>query len=189
NILVFGETGTGKSSLINMCAGRELAGVSSDATGCTFGSRGYAANIDGQDVILWDTAGLNEGEHGSMPAQQAAENLRTLMLNLANGLHLLVYCVRGSRYRDILRINYDMFYRAICQEEVPIVIVVTGLENEDPMESWWHVNKADLKKHGLRFQDHACVTATRGKALKSGGFVFEEEYARSELEIKRLIRE
>ncbi|KAH7908245.1 P-loop containing nucleoside triphosphate hydrolase protein [Hygrophoropsis aurantiaca] len=189
NILVFGETGTGKSSLINMCAGRELAEISSSAIGCTFSSRNYAANIDGQEVKLWDTAGLNEGEHGTIPAQQAAENLYALIRSLSpNGLHLLVYCIRGSRYRDILRLNYDLFYGALCQKEVPIVAVVTGLENEDPMESWWDVNRADLKKHGLKFHDHACVTTTKGKRLKSGGFLFEEEYAMSEIAVKRLIK-
>jgi len=45
NIIVFGETGTGKSSIINMLEGRSIAGVSSGASGCTFYSCPYEVKL------------------------------------------------------------------------------------------------------------------------------------------------
>jgi len=36
NIVVFGETGTGKSSVINLIAGRQIAETSSEAKGPVF---------------------------------------------------------------------------------------------------------------------------------------------------------
>lgn len=45
NIIIFGETGTGKSSVINMLDGRLIADVSSGASGCTFHSSPYEVKL------------------------------------------------------------------------------------------------------------------------------------------------
>jgi len=189
NVLVFGETGTGKSSLINMIAGSDIAGVSGDALGYTFGSKAYEVSIDGTIVRLWDTAGLNEGEHGTVPAENAMQNLQGLVHKLKGGVSLLVYCVRGTRFRNIMQVNYDLFYGIICQKQVPVVIVVTGLENESPMESWWAENGGELESHGMKFAGHACVTMIRGKQLKSGDYMFEEEFEESEKSTRALVKD
>jgi len=107
--------------------------------------------------------------------------------NLKGGVSLLVYCIRGTRFKDIMRINYDLFCSIICQNKVPVVIVVTGLENESPMESWWDENGAQLKAHGMSFVGHACATTTKGKQLKSGEYVFEEEFEESEGKTRKLV--
>lgn len=180
NILVFGETGTGKSSLINMIAGRPVAGVSGDALGFTFASKGHGVEINGRVLRLWDTAGLNEGEKGSVPAEKSMQNLQDLVHGLKDGgVSLLVYCIRGTRFRDILQTNYELFSTIICESRVPIVVVVTGLEHAEPMESWWQENGTEFGKRGMQFVGHACVTTTRGKQLKGGGHLFEEEYEES----------
>ncbi|KAF5378185.1 hypothetical protein D9615_007551 [Tricholomella constricta] len=192
NILIFGETGTGKSSAINLIAGRAIAGVSGDAQGYTFGSTAYTVFIDDgsgtMQVTFWDTAGLNEGEHGTVPAVRAMKNLQELVGNLSGGLSLLVYCIRGSRFRRIWKVNYDLFAGIICQGRVPVVLLVTGLEDESPtMENWWTENGAEFAKHGMRFNGHACITSTRGKQLKSGEYMYEEEYEESEKVARKLI--
>jgi hypothetical protein len=115
------------------------------------------------------------------------QNLQDLVHKLKGGVSLLVYCIRGTRFRDIMQINYDLFCSIICQNKVPVVVVVTGLENESPMESWWDENGAQLRAHGMTFAGHACVTTTRGKQLKSGGFMFEDEYEESEGKTRELI--
>ncbi len=177
NVIIFGETGVGKSSLINMIADTASATVSNAAIGCTFESVPYDVELSGCKYRLWDTAGLNEGEHGNVAADRAIENLRLLVQGLKDGgVSLLVYCIRGSRLRDIVQINYDLFYKVICSGEVPIVVVITGLENEEDMENWWKDNAEDLHRQGMIFSGHACVTATKGKVTTSGQYMFEEEY-------------
>lgn len=188
NILVFGETGTGKSSVINMIAGSSVAGVSSDALGFTFKSKCHAVSLGGRQIKLWDTAGLNEGEHGTIPAEQAMRNLQDLVHRLNGGVSLLVYCVRGTRFRDISKINYDLFCGIICQKQVPIVLVVTGLEHESPMESWWRENGREFLEHRMDFAGHACITATKGKLMKSGEHMFAEEFEESTQAVQNLIR-
>ena len=180
NVIVFGETGVGKSSLINMIAGVPCAAVSSAAVGCTFESFPYDVELSSRKFRLWDTVGLNEGEQGTISADRAIESLQELVSNLQyEGVSLLVYCIRGSRLRDIVKINYDLFYKMICASKVPVVVVVTGLENEDNMEDWWSDNVVDFNSRGMRFSGHACITTMKGKVVKDGQHMFEEEYSQS----------
>ncbi|KIJ06754.1 hypothetical protein PAXINDRAFT_43286, partial [Paxillus involutus ATCC 200175] len=189
NILFFGETGVGKSSVINMLVGEntDAARVSSGTQGCTFASASYEATISGEQFVLWDTVGLNEGEKGKTPSSVAERNLEELMREMSGGLSLLVYVIRGTRFREVVRLHYELFYHSICRQSVPIVAVVTGLENEEPMDAWWDENKADLQRFGLVFTGHACITASPGKVLKTGRRAFEDEYEESQGKLREMV--
>lgn len=99
NVVIFGETGAGKSSVINMIAGEKIAITSSSLSGCTFDSTKYMVAINGIQFRLWDTAGLNETEHGTVATKDAIIRLYRLIneLSLNGGVNLLVYCVRAPR--------------------------------------------------------------------------------------------
>lgn len=164
HVIVFGETGAGKSSIINMLAGEGTAVVSNSARGCTFESKAYSAQIQGLQYTLHDTAGLNEWEKGRVSGKDAVRNLYQLVKNLdGEGISLLVYCIRGPRIKESMVNNYRMFYQAFCQEKVSIVIAITGLENEDSMDEWWDENGATFAEYGMTFTGYACLTATKGK--------------------------
>ena len=128
------------------------------------------------------------------PAQQAITNLVALVRQLsandsrAGGVSLLVYCIRGTRLREIIRVNYDLFWGIICNEQVPIVLVITGLENEDDMDSWWRDNRGELEETmEMRFDGHVCVTSTKGKLNKAGRYTFDEEYQESVGKVRGLL--
>ena len=161
NIIIFGEAGVGKSSVINLIAGEKLAQTSNDALGCTFQYQRHNVTLDGVPLALWDTAGLDEGSDGRVPAKLAENNLRALIQGLAHsgGIHLVIYCTRGTRLTKALKHNYDLFYTAVCRKKVPVALVVTDLEHQqEDMETWWDKNKAALHRHGMWFNAHACVT-------------------------------
>ncbi|KAG1809680.1 P-loop containing nucleoside triphosphate hydrolase protein [Suillus subaureus] len=163
NVVIFGETGTGKSSIINAIAQQQLAKTSNDAHGCTSTSQRYQVEISDQRFNLIDTAGLSLGAADTPPAAKAEKQLKILLRELVSSrldaISLLVYCMHSTIAPRALDKAYNKFYFKICQEKVPIVVVITGLEKETRMESWWDTNKEKFK--GLNFADHACVTALR----------------------------
>ena len=60
NIIIFGQTGAGKSSIINMLAGSGVAEVSDSASGCTSSNKRYSIPREDNNYTFWDTPGLNE---------------------------------------------------------------------------------------------------------------------------------
>ncbi|KAG8216989.1 hypothetical protein J3R82DRAFT_7302 [Butyriboletus roseoflavus] len=161
NIVIYGETGVGKSSIINLIAGQKLADTSNDALGCTFQHKRYIVSLDWMSCALWDTTGLDEGTEGTVPARLAESNLGALMRGLAHseGIHLIIYCIRDTRLTKALKRNYDLFYVTVFRKKVPVALVVTGLEHQQgEMDTWWNENERVLRRYGMRFDAHACVT-------------------------------
>ena len=191
NVIVFGESGVGKSSVINMLVGEPVATVSNQATGCTFASTKFRATINNQELMLYDTAGLDEADAGTVSPEQAIQNLRSLVTELTT-VNLLVYVIRGTRFRKIVSDNYHMFRAMIHggDRNVPVVLVITGLENEENMDDWWEDNKAYLAQYKLTFCGHACITATKGRAFRDGsGYIFEDLYDASRKKVVDLLAE
>jgi len=187
NVIIFGESGVGKSSIINMLMGEPVAAVSNQAVGCTYASNKFRATIVGKEVMLYDTAGLNEAEAGTVSPEQAIQNLRSLVKDLKT-VNLLVYCIRGTRFRKIVADNYKIFCNTICggDRKVPVVLVITGLENEENMDDWWKDNEVDFDE--MEFRAHACITAIRGRALKDGsGCIFQDLYEASKGKVTKLL--
>ena len=163
NIVLFGETGVGKSSVVNLIAGEQRAVTSPDMTRCTmhwneypihFGPRGHNYNV-------FDTIGLEEPELGMEEYLKTILNARNLIMELdkKGGIDLLLFCVRAGRVTATIQNNYRLFYEWLCEKKVPIVLVLTGLERETVMEDWWDRNKGTMDKHKIVVDDHACITA------------------------------
>ncbi|KAJ3521893.1 hypothetical protein NMY22_g12121 [Coprinellus aureogranulatus] len=149
-IVFFGETGVGKSSIINMLLGSDQAEVSSDAEGCTAKCTSYRVRINEEEYELWDTIGLNEGEQGNIPDIKAASSLYHQLRKLSDtgGVNLLVFCMRGPRVTTAGHRNWLLFHDVICDGKVPAVIVVTHLELED-MDTWWSRNELVFARYNI----------------------------------------
>ena len=181
NIVVFGQTGAGKSSLINMLARSEVVSVSNKLGGNTTAVQEVKISWDDRSYTIWDTPGLNEGEKGNVPTREAMDQLYKLVKTLGS-VSLVIYCICGSRLTEIARVNYDLFWRIVCKEEVPIVLVVTGLEQESNMDAWWTANRKIIKKMEMTFAGHACVTTTKGK-----NDIYKRQYWESEKKVWKLV--
>ncbi|KXN92627.1 hypothetical protein AN958_02292 [Leucoagaricus sp. SymC.cos] len=186
NVILFGASGAGKSSIVNMLASGPVAEIGSGVQACTFESREYNVNVLGKAVTLWDTPGLDEGEEGRLPPADAITQLYELLLSLTGGVSLLVLVMRAPRIKDSTSANWKLFRDIICQGEVPTALVVTGLEEEEKMDQWWWKYKGDFQRYKIFPADVACVTASRGKARR-GGHVYDEEYDESREKIQKLI--
>ncbi|TFK22236.1 P-loop containing nucleoside triphosphate hydrolase protein [Coprinopsis marcescibilis] len=193
NVVVFGETGVGKSSVINMITGGDSARVSSEAKGCTVTSKAYEVSIGGCLYKLWDTAGLNEGEGGTLVHERAVEALEELVVKqLEHKVDLLLYCIRARRIRPVVEQNYQLLCNRLCKSKVPIALVVTCVENmmAPTMDAWWRDNRSELERYGLKFNDTVCVVSTRGLPSESpgGGCIFDKEYTASAENLRDLVK-
>jgi hypothetical protein len=192
NIIFFGESGHGKSSVINMILGDDRAPMSSSATGCTFNSTPYPYDLSGHNFVLWDTAGLNKDDQGPVTLTKALSSLYALLKSLEGGVSLLVFCMRAPRITDTAHKNWQLFHEIICQKEVPIAMAVTHLENEEPMDAWWPENENRFRGYGMNpCGEHgsgvACITASKGKLRTGGRHDLQDEYDESQEKIRRLI--
>ena len=163
-----------------MLAGRPVAGVSAGASGCTSSNFHYSIRNQGNTYKFWDTPGLNEANDGTVAPQDAVQNLLNLVKD--QGANLLIYCIH-DRLVDISRLNYDLIWRIICMEKVPIVMVVTGLEGKHDMDEWWRENEKSVKKMNLSFARHACITSWKGK-----GDIYAKDYKESAEKVWKLVR-
>ncbi|KAF9222621.1 P-loop containing nucleoside triphosphate hydrolase protein [Gyrodon lividus] len=164
NVVIFGETGAGKSSLVNLIMGAKVAATSYGADGCTLESTLYETNVKGHSLRIFDTVGLNEPHLNAEQYLTAIEKAHRLVtaLNDAGGVHLLVFCVRGGRITATTQNNYRLFYEFLCCRLVPVALVITNLESETPMERWWQRNSQEFARFGIDVIAHACITCTPG---------------------------
>ncbi|KAN0086163.1 hypothetical protein V8E55_007297 [Tylopilus felleus] len=162
NAILFGETGVGKSSVINLLADAEVADTSSGLEGCTLHATEYSFTFPGQlPLRIFDTVGLEEPEMGVNTFLGAIGKAHELIKSLhsTGGIDLLILCIRGGRITASVQRNYRLFYDILCEGKVPLAIVVTNLEQEDVMEAWWGKNEAMFANYSIHSIDHACVTA------------------------------
>jgi hypothetical protein len=66
----------------------------------------------------------------------ALVNAHELVVSLKSrgGVHGLLFCIRAGRISTTIQQNYRLFFEFLFQEQVPLVLVVTGLENEPNMD-------------------------------------------------------
>ena len=162
NVILFGETGVGKSSVINLMTGNEVAGVSSGLEGCTLDAKAYPFTFDGgTEIQIFDTVGLEEPEMNINTFSDAVKNAHRLITSLhdTGGVDLLLFCIRAGTITTAMQRTYRMFFEILCGSQVPLAIVVTNLEREAIMEDWWIRNEATLKRYGIHSAAHACITA------------------------------
>ncbi|KAI6127662.1 P-loop containing nucleoside triphosphate hydrolase protein [Pisolithus croceorrhizus] len=180
NVILFGQTGVGKSSVVNLIAGRPVAEVSPDAQVCTMSSTEYRFVVGMHDFRIWDTAGLEEATIGFNAYVDAVLKALQLIRRVAaaGGVNLLLFCIQGSRVTKTVQSNYRLFYEILCESKVPIGLVITNLEREQDMEDWWTRNKPALHNHGIKSVGHACVTGLRN---------YPEKYALSRAAIYGLL--
>jgi energy-coupling factor transporter ATP-binding protein EcfA2 len=185
-IVLFGETGAGKSSLINLMAGKEVAHTSPDMQRCTMRWNEYAIDFDDTLYTVFDTIGLEEPQLGIKEYLESVENAYRLIKELdgRGGIDLLLFCVRAGRVTATLQSNYRLFNEFLCEKKVPIVLAITNLEREQRMEDWWVRNHGTFDKYQIQVAGHACITAAnrldgRHRAL----------YEESRITIRNLVKE
>src|SRR5260221_610777 len=103
-----------------MLQDKPVAQASDDATHCT---HHRISHRDGNTYTFWNTADLNESS--PVKSHDAVQDIQGIIDEY--NFNLLIYCIQ-DRLVDRARFNYDLVWRDICKERVPIVLVVTRLK-------------------------------------------------------------
>lgn len=129
NILVMGATGAGKSSLVNLVFGQEMAAVGAGKP-VTDGVHAY----ENQLVRIYDSEGYESGQE-----QQARFKARVVDFinrqenDLAARVHLVWYCISQANHR-VFDIDLDTI-RAVASLKVPLAVVMTQADQVSEADS------------------------------------------------------
>ncbi|KAH7888369.1 P-loop containing nucleoside triphosphate hydrolase protein [Phlebopus sp. FC_14] len=175
NVVVFGETGVGKSSIVNLITGHDVAQVSSDAVGCTKDVADYAVELDSALFHIWDTPGLESAQTTTSEEHQTTTLAKTYsriwkLQSENGGIDLLVYCITGRRDISVnlpstIQSHYRLFYELLGGTKVPVVLVVTEVERG--VQEWWKENRKRLERLDVKVSGHVCVRDADSKAVMS----------------------
>ncbi|KAF8336747.1 hypothetical protein F5887DRAFT_565701 [Amanita rubescens] len=97
--------------------------------------------------------------------------------------------MRGPRINKSGVKNWRLAHEIICQRRVPIVLVVTGLENEENgIDDWWTQNGESFMSREMYPTCVACVTAIRRMRISGGRHIFDQLYEESREKTRKAIR-
>jgi GTPase Era involved in 16S rRNA processing len=156
NVVIFGEPGVGKSSVVNMLAGKDVAGITAKSPRMTFEHQRRMLKLDGRSINIYDTAGLNENKLSPLDVFQRLYDL----MNRLRRINLIVFVTR-FRITSNTIVHHRLLRSIFCRERVPVVIAVTGREFERENDKWWGENKATFRHNGMEFDDYAIGTANQ----------------------------
>jgi hypothetical protein len=161
NVLLFGEPRVGKSSIINLILGQNIADTSPDTPCSMFKHNPYEVNLRGRDFRLWDVSSI--ALRFFFRRFFSKRRLKKLYkkLHRGSGVHLLLYCMRGPSIPNALPRDYKYFTSIVgSTSAVPTAAVVNGLEGSlNTMDDWWTNNNRGLGRIGMHFSQHACITS------------------------------
>ncbi len=157
-VLVFGTTGVGKTSLCNALTNQNQP-VNDGVKGVTFKHYNYPpVELSSKNLLITDTVGLNESDKGTVKSKDAIKLLLNLLRDSKEGYNLLVHVIRIGRITQNELANYNFFVKIIADSAVPVILLVTGCENIEPMSKWKKENSSALEEMGLNYQDVVCTS-------------------------------
>lgn len=162
-----------------MIVGKDVAKVSSELIHCTQ-SMWYEAIIGSAHFRIYDTANSNEGSRRPIPHWIAIRELYTLIREL-DGVSLLIHCMRGT-IKDDQRAMWTLWNDVICSRQVPVISVVTGLEQEENLKEQARTIQTSLMAYNMKPRDIATVVSIRGR-----GGEYSDLYENSQERLRVLI--
>ncbi|KAG1777041.1 kinase-like domain-containing protein [Suillus placidus] len=164
NVLIFGETGAGKSSVIDLILGRDAAKTSPDQETSTLVHTYHEVSLGTHRFKLWEVPSIKSMDFFQTLFSKWRLKKSYKRLCKSDGVYLLLYCMRGSRTQRVLVRNYKSFTDIVGSTagpgRIPVAAVVTSLEDHPQnMDQWWTSNKDNLEHLGMQFSAHACITS------------------------------
>ncbi|KAG1726386.1 hypothetical protein EDB19DRAFT_1752469 [Suillus lakei] len=161
NVVLFGVSQSGKTSLANLITGKSIATSDSYPSMLPRPTFHYDEVVIGGKIYrIWNTSGFDDMIGGQSPSGlRKAVNCLLRALSKFGGISLLLFCTRANRLRPDLITFYNIFYSGICRKKVPIIMVFTSIHERGDQrpEEWWVKNEEEVHKQ-VHLDGHLCVT-------------------------------
>ena len=132
-ILITGKTGVGKSRLVNALVGERVAEEGRSRDRCTDTVTSYRTKINGVDVVVWDSPGLQDGTCNERLYLQDMES------KLSQGFDVMIYCISMTDTRfyeadkSAIRTLTKEFGSKLWENGV-VALTFANLKTKDPDE-------------------------------------------------------
>lgn len=159
NVLLFGETGIDKSSIIKLIVGQDIANTAPGAPDSML-KRTAAVTLEERRFELWEVSS-SDASMGFFKRLIAKWRLRASYkrLHRDSGAPLLLYCMKGTSTPTASR-EYKKFTNIVSSTSCVSIAVVVGLEEyPENMDDWWTEFKWNLGRLGMQFSNHVCITS------------------------------
>ena len=147
HVALAGNTGVGKSTLVNVLKGKEIAEVNNNVRPCTTRTTKYEVVEGGTTYCIWDTRGLNEGSEkavlptlrkfvGILPGPE--RDLKNLLRGKNPKVSLVLLCIEAKKIRVNVHWKiYNKIYVDFCERGLKVAVVVTQMGEKDFKGSEW----------------------------------------------------
>ncbi|EME79104.1 uncharacterized protein MYCFIDRAFT_79773, partial [Pseudocercospora fijiensis CIRAD86] len=153
-VLVCGNTGVGKSTLINKTFGVEVT-TSSDRTRGIHDVK-QEIKFDGRpDLIVHDSGGFEAGADAEFIAIEEFLKEKSATEGIQDRLHVIWFCIEINSART-LQTATEKLFQAVSKyaNDVPIVIVAT--KKDDFLDIEFSAKRKELKKNKQPFDEDLC---------------------------------
>ncbi|KAI6159898.1 hypothetical protein EDD17DRAFT_1837424 [Pisolithus thermaeus] len=156
NVLVLGEIGSGKSSVVNLLVGEAVAKTRDDDPDAgDLDDSAYPGSCGIQLTGGDDRERFRHGTRYGSGSHTSGQSQRRCRLFL----HTRVK-TKERAYTDYESVN-NVFRRCVA-----VVPVINCLERQKNMEDWWNRNGERVKSIGLGETEHACITGLQDAKYK-----------------------
>ncbi|KAI6011283.1 P-loop containing nucleoside triphosphate hydrolase protein [Pisolithus marmoratus] len=175
SVMVLGEIGVGKSSVVNLITREDIAKVSADTEVCTRFTTRHEVTVESMKVHIWEVSGFNRPKEDlKRNATDFKERLGPILEAKAS-IDVILLCMRGQKLTVVTERIFKLI-DDIFGQSIPIVLVINHLEREEEMEDWWTRNRDKLGASMSRTRHrHVCVTGLQDEEYQEKSRKSREE--------------
>lgn len=160
-VLVCGNTGVGKSTLINKTFGVEVTGSSNRTRGMHDVKR--EITFEGRpDLIVHDSGGFEAGAETELHAISDFMRERAEAVDIRDRLHVIWLCVEITSSRTLQSATEKLF-QAVSKHASDVPIVVVATKKDDYLDIEFSAKRKELKKNKQPYDENVCEEYAEGK--------------------------